>query len=246
MRIYICAAALSAIASIALQPIVDANSIEVVDQAHADPNAYELYHNIEVHEPIGQAFRTGIGAIDFVDVWLLDIGNWESEEGSLVKLILRANSLEGEVLSEAGPVRIGNGFDGSVRFVFDNRIQFDKEETYVIELIHMEGEPAAVRNYGDLFAKYERGNLFLKGNESLHSDMWFRTGVLFREIELIDVSLGGIAWLGVTPLSFEVWGSTNLVEWELVERVVSETNRYEFKYSNWSTMPQFFRVQYSQ
>lgn len=216
-------------AIVSVHAVADAVSVEVTDQEHADSNAYETYHNIQLHQPLGQSFKPAFGALDFVDLWLLDIGSREEGGGSFVKLTLRLDGLEGQAISESGLVKVPDGYDGVTRFVFNERVQLEKEETYFLELTHVEGEPAAVRNYGDLFAGYDRGDLYLGGRKIERSDMWFRSGVTIERIELLEVTREGFAWTGVAPLPFEVWRSHDLIEWTLVQRIVSESNRYEFR-----------------
>ncbi|MDQ8205037.1 hypothetical protein [Pelagicoccus sp. SDUM812003] len=231
-----------ATSSVSAEPIAPV----VYDQLHADSDVYELFHNIEIYEPFGQSFRPGFGAVDFVDLWLLDIGNWESEEGSLVKVVLRFDDLQGEILGESAPVRVPSGYDGVLRFVFRKRIQTELDQRYLVELIHLEGEPAAARNYGELFSPYERGSLFLGGRESQASDLWFRTGVVIDTIDVIETAVDRMVWAGVTPLVFEVWGSSDLRRWEFVQYVASESNVYEFEFPKWSGKARFFQARFSQ
>ena len=204
--------------------------VEIIDQRHDMPDAYEGHHSIQLVGPIVQEFLPAIGALDFVDVWTQDIGFVvPGSPGAIVQVLVLDNATNGQPLAQTAPLALPNNWEGVSRFSFTNTVWLTPGNVYALQVRVLEGDNWGVISYGDLFPeRYPGGRYFLNGRAMANADMWFRTGLRLSPPHLALEHGSRLRWHGVPPLTYRIWGSFDLLDWSALGSLSATTTNYVF------------------
>ena len=144
----------------------------IVDQAN-DEFAVMVCHGIVNGTPIGQEFTPLLDRVDVVELWI------QPGLDSLFQVLIRDDTIDGEVLGAATTTVDAPDFSGSVaRFEFPEPVSVVSGDRYVMQVLALQGF------YGMLGVGVEDGTNVYPGGRYIRwgethwtMDAWFREGV---------------------------------------------------------------------
>ena len=128
-------------------------------------------HNVELLGPTGQEFVPNSGAIQIVELRLMNYGGVLRESNEFF-IRIHQRSLGGPVIAVSETLRLPSGFDGVARFRFETTLLLPR----VIHVMELVGDSASGWLIGDTTDQYAAGRMLLSGEPVGYFDMWFRLG----------------------------------------------------------------------
>jgi hypothetical protein len=139
---------------------------------------------IQTFQPMGQSFTPSLDGVGFIRMHL---ARGSFDQGAVIFLNLRTDSITGAVFAATSPVTLPVGFIGTVDFLFPNQVPLTPGTTYYFQPIIQSGGPFSAS--GDTF-RYPGGSGFLNGNP-VSEDLWFREGIIVPEPSVTGLLLVG-------------------------------------------------------
>jgi len=164
----------------------------VFDQQSSDEsNLGSTGYFIQTREPMGQSFTPSLSAIGFVRFNLYDqIRN--NGTGAVVYVNLRSDSITGSLVDSTAPVSLPDNFGpGPVNFFFPSNLPIQAGVQYYFQLVVQSGNLWTA--FGDAF-NYPGGDLWVDGNSTTLSDLWFREGIVPEPSAATLMLFGGAFW----------------------------------------------------
>jgi hypothetical protein len=140
--------------------------------------------DIKFYKPMGQSFTPSLDGVGFIR---LDLARGTFDQGAIIFLNLRTDSITGAVLAATSPVSLPVGFIGTVDFLFPTQVAVSPGTTYYFQPIIQSGGTFSAS--GDNF-RYAGGSAFLNGN-AVGEDLWFREGIIVPEPSSLALLLLG-------------------------------------------------------
>jgi len=165
---------------------------------------------IQDFNPFGQSFTPTLSEVGFVRLSLYDV-NPINGLGAALALNLRADSINGSVLTTTSTVSMPNGWTGFVNSFFPTNVLVTSGATYAFDFIVQPGSDswrATVSEYN-----YPGGTVFFSGSPGGGmTDMWFREGIVVPEPRTWGLLLIGVGLLLFRKRQFTRKTSTSSAE----------------------------------
>jgi hypothetical protein len=201
----------------------------IVDQRHDLMNTDITGHNIQMFGPMVQEFVPQASLLNVIELWTRDFGSPRTNGlGAALELLLRLDTTRGELLAASNPVFLDDNHDGITRFEFREPVHVTAGTRYAFEVRVLEGDLWGVVSYGGKYPQYPHGRYF-RGSTTTDLTMWFRTGLKHRPIQIRFTSQNRLEWEGEAALTYRVWGSDGLTNWEVLGTVSSSDSRFVFQ-----------------
>ena len=149
-----------------------ARARDVVIDAACTPTVMSAY-SISYYAPLGQEFVPAATRVHFVDLW---ISASIAGDPAQLRVRLRRDTIDGDVVGESDLVSLQQTTEGPVRFPFGEGVTTAAGERHVIEVVHAGGSVNVMLGGGDDMA-YDDGRPLLTGQFLIPGDFWFRIGV---------------------------------------------------------------------
>jgi hypothetical protein len=164
----------------------------IYDQSSATNQGFGGGYPFQQEQPFGQSFTPSLTSIGFFQMEFLD-GAPQPGQGATVYVNLRADSINGPILSSSAPVFMPYHFAfGITNFFFPTPVAISPGTTYYLQPVVQSGNSQwglIADAYG-----YQGGTLFCNGAPDPNgNDAWFREGTLVPEPSSGLLVLLGIA-----------------------------------------------------